>query len=218
MFSYRDARALATAMALWGAGAAIADDGERFGFGTPAGDAEIAGWNIDVGPDGEGLPAGRGTALQGEELYLGKCAACHGEFGEGVGRYSPVAGGVGSITTDSPERTVGSYWPYATTLWDYIYRTMPFGDSQSLNADQVYALTAYILSLSDIVDETTVLDEDNLARVPMPNRNGFVFPDPRPDTANSPCMRGCKDRVSIGSRASESPLNASVTRGASAAP
>ncbi len=218
MFSCRDARTLAVAMALWGTGAAIADDGERVGFGTLASDAEIAGWNIDVGPDGEGLPAGRGTALQGEELYLGKCAACHGDFGEGVGRYSPVAGGIGSITTDSPERTVGSYWPYATSLWDYIYRTMPFGDAQSLSADQVYALTAYILSLSDIIDETTVLDENNLARVRMPNRNGFVFPDPRPDTDNIPCMRACKDRVSVRSRASESPLNASVTRGASAAP
>jgi cytochrome c len=218
MFSYRDACTLAVAMALWGAGTAMADDGERFGFGTPASDAEIAGWNIDVGPDGEGLPAGRGTALQGEELYLGKCGACHGEFGEGVGRYPPVAGGVGSITTDSPERTAGSYWPYATTLWDYIYRTMPFDDAQSLSADQVYALTAYILSLSDIVDETAVLDQDNLAQVRMPNRNGFVFPDPRPDVANSPCMRACKDRVSISSRASESPLNASVTGGASAAP
>ena len=218
MFSCRDARALAVAVALWGAGTAIADDGARFGFGTPAGDAEIAGWNIDVGPDGEDLPAGRGTALQGEELYLSKCAACHGEFGEGVGRYSPVAGGVGSIATGSPERTVGSYWPYATTLWDYIYRTMPFGDAQSLSADQVYALTAYILSLSDIVDETPVLDDDNLARVPMPNRNGFVSPDPRPDIANTPCMRACKDQVSIRSRASESSLSASVTRGASTTP
>jgi cytochrome c len=218
MFSYRDARALAVAMALWGAGTAMADDGEGFGFGTPASDAEIAGWNIDVGPDGEGLPAGRGTALQGEELYLAKCAACHGEFGEGVGRYAPVAGGVGSITTDSPERTAGSYWPYATTLWDYIYRTMPFGDAQSLSADQVYALTAYILSLSDIVDETTVLDAGSLAQVRMPNRNGFVFPDPRPDTDNIPCMRACKVGVSISSRASQSPLNASVTQGASTAP
>jgi cytochrome c len=218
MFSCREARALAVAMALWGAGTASADDGEGFGFGTPASDAEIAGWNIDVGPDGEGLPAGRGTALQGEELYLGKCAACHGEFGEGVGRYAPVAGGVGSITTGSAERTAGSYWPYATTLWDYIYRTMPFGDAQSLSADQVYAITAYILSLSDIVDETTVLDAGSLAQVRMPNRNGFVFPDPRPDTDNIPCMRACKVGVSISSRASQSPLNASVTQGASAAP
>lgn len=170
--------------------------------------------------DGEGLPAGRGTALQGEELYLGKCgrATVNSARAWAATRRWRAVSDPSPRATGSPERTAGSYWPYATTLWDYIYRTMPFGDAQSLSADQVYALTAYILSLSDIVDQTTVLDQDNLARVRMPNRNGFVFPDPRPDVANSPCMRACKDRVSISSRASESPLDASVTRGASAAP
>jgi cytochrome c5 len=174
---------------------AVAKVGE-YGIGKPATPEEIAGWDIDIRPDGKGLPPGSGSVEDGEMLYEEKCASCHGSFGEGVGRYPVLAGGEGTLTDERPERTIGSYWPYASTVWDYIHRAMPFPQPQSLTDDEVYAITAYVLNLNDLVDDDFVLTQDNLASIEMPNKDGFFFDD-RPDTHNTECMENCKDPASI---------------------
>jgi cytochrome c len=145
-------------------------------FGQPIAPADIVPWDISIGPDGAGLPPGRGTAEQGAAVYAAKCQACHAEKGAG-GPNDALVGGVGSLASGKPIRTVGSYWPYATTLFDYIRRAMPFQESQSLTSDEVYAVSAYILSLNGIVASNDVLDAQSLPKVKMPNRDGFVaFP------------------------------------------
>ena len=168
----------------------------HYGVGEDASVEEIAGWDIDIRPDGLGLPAGSASAEDGEMLYEDQCASCHGSFGEGVGRYPVLAGGEGTLTEDRPEKTVGSFWPYASTLWDYIHRAMPFTMPQSLSDEEVYAITAYVLYLNDLVDYEFELTQDNLALIEMPNKDGFFFDD-RPDTANTRCMKDCKDPASI---------------------
>ena len=120
----------------------------------------------------------------------------HGSFGEGVDRYPVLAGGEGTLTENRPEKTVGSFWPYASTLWDYIHRAMPFAAPQSLSDEEVYAITAYVLYLNDLVDYEFKLTQDNLASIEMPNKDGF-FVDDRPDTANVLCMNKCKDPARI---------------------
>jgi cytochrome c len=167
-----------------------------YGIGAPASAAEIAGWDIDIRPDGKGLPPGSGSVEDGEMMYEDKCASCHGSFGEGVGRYPVLSGGEGTLTDERPDRTVGSYWPYASTLWDYIHRAMPFPQPQSLSDDEVYAITAYVLYLNDLVEDDFVLTPDNLAAIEMPNKDGFFFDD-RPDTNNAGCMKNCKEPGSI---------------------
>ncbi len=122
-----------------------------YGIGTPATAGETAGWDIDIRPDGKGLPPGSGSVEDGEMMYEEQCASCHGSFGEGVGRYPVLSGGEGTLTAERPEKTVGSYWPYASTLWDYIHRAMPFPQPQSLTDEEVYAITAYVLYLNDLV-------------------------------------------------------------------
>ena len=174
---------------------ASAKDGQ-YGIGTPATASEIAGWDIDIRPDGKGLPPGSGSVEDGEMMYEEKCASCHGSFGEGVGRYPVLSGGEGTLTEERPEKTVGSYWPYASTLWDYIHRSMPFPQPQSLTDEEVYAITAYVLYLNDLVEDDFVLTPDNLASIEMPNRDGFFFDD-RPDTSNTVCMKNCKDPASV---------------------
>ena len=170
---------------------ALADAGTRYGFGTPIAPADIAPWNIDVnGLTGAGLPPGSGSVAQGAQIWETKCAACHGEFGEGAGRFPVIAGGAGTLKDDVPQKTVGSFWPYAPTLFDYIKRAMPFPAPQSLTNDEVYALTAYVLNLNDIVPKTAVLDATSLAAVHMPNRAGFI--KARWDTKNVVCMSACK--------------------------
>lgn len=168
-----------------------------YGYGEPATQEQISGWNIDVRPDGKGLPPGSGSVSDGANIFQVHCASCHGTFGQGMGRYPALAGGRGSLTDDRPEKTVGSYWPYATTLWDYINRAMPFYASQSLSDDHVYALVAYVLNLNNIVPADFVATQDNLADVEMPNSDGFIHPDPRPDTHNTACMDDCKDPADI---------------------
>ena len=168
----------------------------HYGVGKDASPEEIAGWDIDIRPDGVGLPPGGATAEDGEMLYEDQCASCHGSFGEGVGRYPVLAGGEGTLTEDRPEKTVGSFWPYASTLWDYIHRAMPFTTPQSLSDEEVYAITAYVLYLNDLVEYEFELTQDNLASIEMPNKDGFFFDD-RPDTANTACMKDCKDPASI---------------------
>jgi len=168
----------------------------HYGYGKDANPTEIAGWDIDVRPDGLGLPEGSGTAEDGEILYDDLCASCHGSFGEGVGRYPVLAGGEGTLTESRPEKTVGSYWPYVSTLWDYIHRAMPYTAPESLSDDEVYEITAYVLYLNDLIDYEFELTQKNLSGIDMPNKDGF-FVDDRPDVANELCMRNCKDPQSI---------------------
>ncbi len=148
-------------------------------FGTPVSAAELMSY-VAVRPDGVGLPAGHGDAMQGKLIYAAKCAICHGETLEGVKETggSPLVGGRGSLATAKPVKTVESYWPHATTLFDYVKRAMPFNAPGSLNDDEVYALTAYILASGHVIADGKILDASNLPKVEMPNRNGF-FPDPR---------------------------------------
>lgn len=169
---------------------------KRLGIGRPATPDEIAGWDIDVRPDGQGLPPGRGTAKDGEVLYLQQCSACHGEFGESAGRWPILSGGNGSLASHDPVRSVGSYWPYASTLFDYIRRTMPFGNAQSLTNDQLYALTAYVLYLNDIIrDEGFELNATTFKTIKLPNEPNFIDDDrettERAFWRKNPCMTNC---------------------------
>lgn len=155
-------------------------------FGKPATKAEIAAWNIDVRPDGKGLPAGSGTYAKGEKIYAQQCAACHGDNLHGIrsqalpgGGGPALIGGRGTLDTPHPVKTVESYWPYASTLYDYINRAMPYTSPSSLKPDQVYSLVAYILGKGHIISTTTVMNAKTLPKVKMPNRNGF-YRDNRP--------------------------------------
>jgi len=170
---------------------------EKPSLGQPASAKEIKGWDIDIRPDGKGLPVGRGNAIDGEGMFIQKCASCHGEFAEGLGRYPALAGGIDSLDTYDPIKTVGSYWPYATTAFDYIRRAMPFGHAQSLSNDEVYSMTAYILYSNDLIKEDFELNQNTLALVEMPNRNGFIKDD-RPDVPMSePCMKNCLSKKPV---------------------
>ena len=155
---------------------------ERYGIGRAATPAEIAGWNIDIGRDGANLPPGSGSAERGKVVFTEQCAACHGDNGQG-GVGDRLVGGQGTLASSKPIRTVGSYWPYASTLFDYIRRAMPQNAPQSLSNEDVYAVAAYVLSLNGIVPADAVLDATSLAAIKMPNRDGFVS-DPRPDVHN----------------------------------
>ncbi len=161
-------------------------------YGRLAMPEEVAAWDIDIRPDGTGLPEGSAAAADGEELFYERCAYCHGEFGEGIDRWPVLMGGFDTLTEDRPEKTVGSYWPYTSTLWDYIHRAMPFGEAQSLSDDEVYAVSLYVLYMNDLVDLDTVYDQTSFAAIEMPNKDGFFMPDPRPDTPiDEPCMSDC---------------------------
>lgn len=167
------------------AGVAAATGDERFGFGTTPGSEEIAAVDIDAMPDGRGLPPGSGSVAEGEEVYATECMACHGENLEGVPETggARLVGGRGTIGTPQTTKTIESYWPYATTVFDYVKRAMPLHAPGSLSDNQVYAVTAYILYRGDIVEQDAVMDATSLPAVEMPNRNGFVS-DPRPDVRN----------------------------------
>ena len=200
-----DARRAALLAAAFGVLLAAGAADAKYGIGRAPTPEEIAAWDIDVRPDGRGLPEGRGTVAQGEQIYVERCASCHGEFGEGAGRYPELAGGRDSLAGDNPVKTVGSYWPYLSTVFDYIRRAMPFGDAQSLTPDEIYALTAYLLYLNDIVtDQDFELSKQNFTAVRLPNEANFVG-DPRPDTPTlaqrEPCMTNCKAEVRILNRA-----------------
>jgi len=150
-----------------------------YGVGRPPSAEEIKAWDLTIPPDGQGLPPGSGTAVLGKPIFEERCASCHGEKGEDP-KYSRLVGGQGTLATDKPIKTIGSFWQYATTLWSYIRRAQPFDDPGSLTPDQVYAVTAYLLHLNGIIGEQDVMDAQTLLLVKMPNRDGFV-PDSRPD-------------------------------------
>jgi mono/diheme cytochrome c family protein len=160
-----------------------------YGIGRPATPTEISGWNIDVDRDGNNLPSGSGSVGHGHEVFDQQCAACHGAKGEGaVG--DRLVGGQGTLATSKPVRTVGSFWPYAPTLFDYIRRAMPQNAPQSLSNDDIYAVSAYILNLNGLLASDATLDAKTLSAIRMPNRGMFVG-DPRPDVKNPECLTNC---------------------------
>jgi mono/diheme cytochrome c family protein len=168
--------AIGAAMLVIAAAAAVAADNPQ--FGRPVTPEDIAAWDISIGPDGAGLPPGKGTVAQGEKIFAAKCQACHGEKGEGRPN-DRLVGGFGSLAPDKGPvvKTVGSYWPYATTLFDYVRRAMPWDRPKSLTDEEVYGVAAYILYLNGLIGQDDVLDAQSLPKVKMPNREGFTaFP------------------------------------------
>ena len=165
---------------LWAGGPADrSEQPHGYGLGRHATDQEVQAWNIDVAPTGEGLPAGQGTAKQGASIFAARCATCHGPTGQ-EGPMDRLVGGAGTLASQHPIKTIGSYWPYATTLYDFINRAMPFNAPGSLNSDEIYSVIAWLLFQNGIVKEDAVIDARTLPQIQMPNRNGFI-PDPRPD-------------------------------------
>ncbi|RVT81757.1 c-type cytochrome [Rhodobacteraceae bacterium CCMM004] len=200
MSKFPELAAVALAVALAGPAAA-----QSFDLGRPATEAEVAAWDIDIRPDGMGLPEGSGDVWTGEELYVDLCASCHGDFGEARGRWPVLAGGDGTLTDDRPVKTIGSYWPYLSTVWDYVHRAMPFGQAQMLTDDEVYAITAYLLYLNYIVEDDFTLSHENFTEVRLPNEENF-FLDDRAEAelaafSDEVCMTDCKDAVEITARA-----------------
>jgi cytochrome c len=158
-------------LALAASAASVAQ--ETPNLGRPATPAEIAGWDISIPPDGTGLPPGSGTSAQGAVVYSQKCQSCHGEKGAGKPN-DQLVGGQGTLTSASPVRTIGSYWPYATTVFDYVRRAMPYTESNSLTNEEVYAVTAHLLHLNGIIGAQDVMNAQTLPQVKMPNRDNFI--------------------------------------------
>ena len=159
--------------------AALPSQALAYDFGRPATPDEIKLWDIDVRPDGKGLPEGSGTVAQGKQVFADNCAACPGDNGQG-GIKDRLVGGQGTLATDKPIKTVGSFWPYATTLFDYIHRAMPYPTPGSLSNNDTYAVVAYILGLNEILPADGKVDRASLPNIKMPNRDGFI-PDPEFD-------------------------------------
>jgi cytochrome c len=195
-----------------------AAEGPRYGLGRAATAEEIAGWDIDVRPDGHGVRKGKGTVSQGQDVYDAQCASCHGTFGES-NRYMAIAGGVkpedlktgraSALAKPDGMRSVGTKLNYATTLWDYINRAMPWTNPQSMTPDQVYAVTAYVLHLNEIVPADFELNDQNITKVQMPNRNGMttnhgmLSVKGKPDVQGSTCMKDCVKDVKVTSELPE---------------
>ncbi|MBA96830.1 c-type cytochrome [Sulfitobacter sp.] len=178
---------------------------QPLGLGRAALPEEISAWNLDIHPDGTGLPDGEGDVLDGEEIFATKCAACHGDFAEGIDNWPKLAGGKGTLNREDPVKTVGSYWPYLSTTFDYIRRSMPYGNAGTLTNDEVYAIVAYILYSNDLVEDDFVLSKDNFLDVKMPNADGFIQDNRMeveiPQWTGEPCMTDCKDKVEVTMRA-----------------
>jgi len=178
----------------------------KLGLGRPALPEEIKAWDTDVRPDGKGLPPGKGTVKQGDVIFQAQCASCHGEFGEGAGRWPVLAGGAGTLKADRPDKTIGSFWPDLSTAFDYIKRAMPYGNARSLSDDEVYAVVAYLLSMNDIVkDENFELSDKNFTSIKMPNAAAF-FEDDRETSEKQfwkkdPCMKDCRSAPKVTGRA-----------------
>ena len=173
-------RRSATALVVvWAGAAALAAQSPTFGVGRPPAPEEIRALGAAIAPDGGGLPEGSGSVAEGRAVFAARCARCHGPKGEGdVG--ATLVGGQGTLRTPRPLKTVGSFWPYATTVWDYVNRAMPFDEPGLLKPSEVYAVVAHILNLNGIIGADAVMDAVSLPKVKMPNRDGFVA-DPRPD-------------------------------------
>ncbi|MBI3047922.1 MAG: c-type cytochrome [Acidobacteria bacterium] len=168
---------------VWALAVPLAAQSPAFGVGRPATPEEIRDLGAAIGPNGDGLPEGSGTVAAGRAVFAAQCSRCHGPKGEGdVG--PPLVGGQGTLRTAKPLKTVGSFWPYATTLWDYVNRAMPFDQPGLLKPREVYAVVAYILNLNGIIGDAAVMDAKSLPQVRMPNRDGFVA-DPRPDVGDT---------------------------------
>ena len=171
-------------------------------LGRPATAADIDAWNIDVRSDGQGLPVGQGTPHLGRSIFDQKCAMCHGKTGRDAKEAPNLAGGVGQLQSDQPKKTIGSFWPFATTLYDFIHRAMPLGQSQSLGINETYAVTAYVLYVNGIIkDENFKLDQHSLPAIQMPNRDGFDKDDRRTtEKAFWPekrCSENCREPAKI---------------------
>ncbi len=178
---------------------------EVYGLGRVATIEEVTAWDWEVMPDGAGLPIGSGDAIDGEEVFAEKCASCHGDFAEGMGRWPELAGGIDTLDEEDPLKTVGSYWPYMSTVIDYVKRSMPFGYAGSLTNDETYATVAYILYSNDLIEDDFILSNENALEIRMPNAEGFIIDD-REEKEYSrwrrdPCMINCKDAVQITMRA-----------------
>lgn len=199
--SYAVAAVLFAALAVPAFAQSKGENARNYGIGQAAAPAQIAGWDIDVCPDGEGAPPGHGSVRDGEKIYMERCSACHGEFGESAGRWPQLAQGKGTLTSADPVKTVGSYFPYLSSVFDYVRRSMPFGDAQSLKDDELYAVVAYVLHLNDLVDDKFVLSKETWSQVKMPNAGGF-YDDDREKTEKAfwnpkPCMTDCRPPVKI---------------------
>lgn len=178
---------------------------EKLGLGRAALPEEIQAWDGDIQPDGTGLPVGSGDALIGEDIFADQCAACHGDFAEGIDNWPKLAGGAGTLDHEDPLKTVGSYWPYLSTAYDYIQRSMPYGNAGTLSDDDVYAILAYILYSNDLIDDDFVLSNETFLDVEMPNAAGFILDD-RAQTeyavwTGEPCMKDCKPDAKVTMRA-----------------
>jgi cytochrome c len=178
---------------------------QTLGLGRPALPEEINAWDVAVLPDGQGLRPGSGSVEDGEELFVDACGSCHGDFAEGIDSWPPLAGGQGSLQDARPLKTVGSYWPYLSTVWDYVHRSMPFGGAQTLSTDDVYAITAYILYSNSLVEDDFVLTHENFTEIVLPNAEGFYVDDRDasevPLFTVEPCMTSCAETVSVTKRA-----------------
>lgn len=171
-------------------------DIQPLGLGRAALPEEIDAWDVAVLPDGTGLPVGSGDVETGDEVFAENCAACHGDFAEGLDSWPVLAGGAGSLTDPRPVKTIGSYWPHLSTVFDYVHRSMPFGQAQTLSADDTYAITAFLLYSNGMVEDDFVLTNENFTSIVMPNADGF-YPDDRPETEYplfraEPCMADCR--------------------------
>lgn len=180
---------------------------EKLGLGRPALPEEVAAWDVAVLPDGTGLPEGSGDVFTGDEVFAEKCASCHGDFAEGIDNWPVLAGGQGSLTARRPVKTIGSYWPYLSTVWDYIHRSMPFGAAQTVTADETYAITAFLLYSNGLVEDDFVLSKENFTEIVLPNADGFR-PDDRAEAEYplfraEPCMADCAGEVKVTARAIE---------------
>lgn len=169
---------------------------DKLGLGRPALLEEVKAWDLEIHPDGKDLPAGSGDAIVGEELFADQCAACHGDFAEGIDNWPKLAGGADTLDHEDPLKTVGSYWPYLSTAFDYIRRSMPYGNAGTLSDDETYAILAYILYSNDLIEDDFVLSKETFFDVEMPNDGGFIIDD-REQTeyakwSGEPCMQNCK--------------------------
>lgn len=196
---------------------------EKFGLGRAALPEEIAAWNHDISPNGDGLPIGSGSVEDGEMIFSENCAVCHGEFAEGVDNWPKLAGGDGTLADKDPLKTVGSYWPYLSTVYDYVRRSMPFGAAQTMTDDDVYAITAYILYSNYIVEDDFVLSNENFLEVEMPNAEGFITDDRAETeytifTEENACYENCKEVVEITKRATVLDVTPEETTQAAAEP